>query len=172
MAEGLRDCYVISRLQESEGSFLNQGMKTYVSLLGLTFPFEVLSADEDKMKKTTNAIEQAFDYEVGGVSRYPGDSYHEGNPWILSVLWLSIYYEELGDINRANRLIDWATSKSTDLYLLAEQVEKNSGVPVSAVPLAWSHAFFIISVMGLNDLVFPKHQNAPQDKSRSKLMSG
>jgi glucoamylase len=158
----------------------NRFIKTYeprdenldVSLLGLTFPFEVLSADEDKMKKTANAIEQAFNYEVGGVGRYPGDSYYEGNPWILSVLWLSLYYEELGDINRAKRLIDWATSKSTDLDLLAEQVDKNSGVPVSAVPLAWSHAFFIISVMGLNDLVFPKHQNAPQDKSRSKLMPG
>jgi hypothetical protein len=42
-------------------------MKTYVSLLGLAFPFEVLSADEDKMKKTALTVEQAFSFGVGGI---------------------------------------------------------------------------------------------------------
>jgi glucoamylase len=123
-----------------------------VSLLGLAFPFEVLSADEDRMKKTALAVEQAFSYGVGGIGRYPGDSYYGGNPWILSALWLALYYEKLGDINRAEQLIAWAIDRATDLDLLAEQVDRTSGLPVSAVPLAWSHAFFILAVIGLDDL--------------------
>jgi glucoamylase len=138
----------------------NHFIKTYdprdenldVSLLGLAFPFEVLSADEDKMKKTAAAIEQSFSYGVGGIGRYPGDSYYGGNPWILSVLWLALYYEKLGDINKAEQLVAWAINSATDLDLLAEQVDKAGGFPVSAVPLAWSHAFFILAVIGLNDL--------------------
>jgi glucoamylase len=127
-----------------------------VSLLGLAFPFEVLSADEDRMKKTALAIEQAFTYRVGGIGRYPGDSYYGGNPWILSVLWLALYYEKLGDANKVEQLITWVIHCATDLDLLAEQVDKTSGFPVSAVPLAWSHAFFILAVIGLNDLRISK----------------
>lgn len=123
-----------------------------VSLLGLAFPFEVLPADEDRMKKTALAIEQAFSYRVGGIGRYPGDSYYGGNPWILSALWLALYYEKLGDTNRIEQLITWTIDCATDLDLLAEQVDKATGVPTSAVPLAWSHAFFILAILGLDDL--------------------
>jgi glucoamylase len=47
------------------------------------------------MEKTVLAIEQAFAYVVGGIGRYPGDSYYGGNPWILSALWLALYYGKL-----------------------------------------------------------------------------
>ncbi len=123
-----------------------------VSLLGLAFPFEVLPADEDRMKKTAFAVEQAFSYPVGGIGRYPEDSYYGGNPWILSTLWLALYYEKLGDTDRMEQLIAWAIDRATNLDLLPEQVDKTNGFPISAVPLAWSHAFFISAVIGLDDL--------------------
>lgn len=123
-----------------------------VSLLGLTFPFEVLPAQDERMKKTAFAIEQSFNYEVGGIGRYPGDMYYNGNPWILTTLWLALYYEKLKDVNKMEQLIKWVIANSTDLNLLSEQVDKSTGLPISAVPLAWSHAFFILAVLGLDEL--------------------
>jgi glucoamylase len=112
----------------------------------------VLSADEEKMKKTALEIEQAFNYRVGGIGRYPGDKYYGGNPWILSSLWLALYYTKVGEVNKVEELITWALRHTTDLDLQAEQIDKNTGLSVSAVPLAWSHAFFILAVLGLNEL--------------------
>ena len=123
-----------------------------VSSLALTFPFEVLSADEEKMKKTALEIEQAFNYRVGGIGRYPDDRYYGSNPWILSSLWLALYYTKVGEVNKVEELITWALRHTTDLDLQAEQIDKNTGLSVSAVPLAWSHAFFILAVLGLNEL--------------------
>jgi glucoamylase len=123
-----------------------------VSLLGLTFPFEILLGDDYRMKATAQKIEQAFSYNVGGIGRYLGDLYYGGNPWILSVLWLALYHEKLKDANKTEQLIKWATDCATDLDLLAEQIDKETSVPISAVPLAWSHAFFILAVLGLDDL--------------------
>jgi GH15 family glucan-1,4-alpha-glucosidase len=34
-----------------------------------------------------------------------------------------------------------------ELQLFAEQVHKDSGEPVSASPLAWSHAMFILALL-------------------------
>jgi glucoamylase len=123
-----------------------------VSLLGLTFPFEVVPGDDNRMKETALKIEHAFNYEVGGIGRYLGDLYYGGNPWILSTLWLALYYEKLKEANKAEQLVNWAIDCATDLDFLAEQVNKATGVPISAVPLAWSHAFFILAVLGLDDL--------------------
>jgi glucoamylase len=78
--------------------------------------------------------------------------YYGGNPWILSVLWLTLYYEKLEDVNKTDQLLKWAIDCATDLDFLAEQIDKDTGVPISAVPLAWSHAFFILAVLGLDDL--------------------
>lgn len=123
-----------------------------VSLLGLTVPFEVLPAQDERMQKTVFAIEQSFNYEVGGVGRYPGDLYYKGNPWILTTLWLALYYEQLGDISKVEMIVKWVIEHATALDLLSEQIDKSTGLPISAIPLAWSHAFFILAVLGLEEL--------------------
>jgi glucoamylase len=141
-------------------SRMNRFIKTFnpkdesldVSLLGLTFPFEVLPAQDERMKKTALAIEEAFNYEVGGIGRYPRDMYYGGNPWILATLWLALYYEKLKDVNKMEQLTKWAIDHVTALDLLSEQVDKSTGAPISAVPLAWSHAFFILAILGLDEL--------------------
>jgi glucoamylase len=123
-----------------------------VSLLGLVFPFEVLPADDDRIKRTALAIERAFRYKAGGIGRYSADFYYGGNPWILGPLWLALYYEKLKDRKKMEQLIRWAVDHVTGLDLLAEQVDKETGMPISAIPLAWSHAFFIAAVIGLDAL--------------------
>jgi glucoamylase len=123
-----------------------------VSLIGLTFPFEVLPAQDDMMRKTVAAIENSFSYEVGGIGRYSGDVYYGGNPWILATLWLALYAEKLKDVKKMEELLKWTIKHATELDLLSEQVNKSEGSPISAVPLAWSHAFFILSALGIDEL--------------------
>lgn len=102
-----------------------------------------------RIKKTAIALESAFTFKSGGLGRYPFDQYYGGNPWILTTLWLALYYEKAGELDKAEPLIRWALGHSTELGLLSEQVDKESGAPVSAIPLAWSHAFFILSILDL-----------------------
>jgi glucoamylase len=123
-----------------------------ISMIGLTFPFEVLPAQDSMMRKTAFGIEQAFNYEIGGIGRYSGDTYYGGNPWILATLWLALYYEKLKDVNRMEKLVEWTVNRATELGLLSEQVNKSNGSSISAVPLAWSHAFFILAVLGLDEM--------------------
>jgi glucoamylase len=122
-----------------------------VSLLSLSYPFDVLPAEDERMKKTAVAIESAFKFKSGGLGRYPFDQYYNGNPWILTTLWLALYYEKIGELAKAEQFIRWTLDHSTELGLLSEQVDKESGAPVSAIPLAWSHAFFILSVLDLKE---------------------
>jgi glucoamylase len=146
-----------SLLKLSWDAQLNRFIKTAIprnenldiSLLSLSYPFDVLSADDERMKKTAIALESAFKFKSGGVGRYPFDQYYRGNPWILTTLWLALYYEKAGELDKAEQLIHWTLHHSTELGLLSEQVDKESGAPVSAIPLAWSHAFFILSILDL-----------------------
>jgi glucoamylase len=122
-----------------------------ISLLSLSYPFDVLPADDERIKKTAVAIESAFKFKSGGLGRYPFDDYYGGNPWILTTLWLALYYEKVGELGKAEQLIRWALDHSTELGLLSEQIDKENGAPISAIPLAWSHAFFILSVLDLEE---------------------
>ena len=146
-----------SLLNLSWDAHLNRFIKTAspknenldVSLLSLSYPFDVLPANDERMKKTAIALESAFTFKSGGLGRYPFDQYYGGNPWILTTLWLALYYEKAGELGKADPLIRWAFDHSTELGLLSEQVDKENGAPVSAIPLAWSHAFFILSILDL-----------------------
>ena len=121
-----------------------------ISMLSLSYPFDVLPADDQRMKKTADALESAFKFNAGGLGRYPFDLYYGGNPWILTTLWLALYHEKAGNNDKAKQLILWVQNHRTELDLLSEQVDKQTGAPKSATPLAWSHAFYILSILGLN----------------------
>lgn len=76
----------------------------------------------------------------------------EGNSWSLTILWLALYYEQLKDLDKMKALISWTVNHATVLNLISEQVDELNGNPISAIPLAWSHAFFILAVPGLDEL--------------------
>ena len=50
------------------------------------------------------------------------------------------------------KILKWTINHATELDLLSEQVTKSEGSPISDVPLAWSHAFFILTALGLDEL--------------------
>lgn len=121
-----------------------------ISLLGLTIPFGVLDAKDERIKKTVRAIEDHLDgFPAGGFGRYEYDSYIGGNPWVISTLWLGLYYAEIGEAEKCKEKLMWAVKNSTHLGFLPEQVDKFHGGPSWIMQLAWSSAMFIITLDAL-----------------------
>lgn len=121
-----------------------------VSLLGISEPFDIIAAEDEKMKATAAVIEnKLWVPEVGGLKRYEDDIYIGGNPWILTTLWLALYKTRIGDFNRALELLKWASDHSTPLGLLPEQIDRITGEPAWVIPLTWSHAMYVLTVLEL-----------------------
>lgn len=116
-----------------------------VSLLGLVIPFGVIPATDDKMQETAkHLIGALMDQETGGVKRYFNDGYIGGNPWAIAKLWLGLFQGAAGNWEEAVRALQWAVNHKTSLDFLPEQVDRNTGGTAWVVPLAWSHAMFIL----------------------------
>lgn len=125
-----------------------------ISLIGACYPFDLFEISDPMMKKTAHAIEDLCTSPiVGGIKRYEDDHYIEGNPWILTTLWLAIYYARLKDVNKAKKYFDWATKHATKLGLLPEQVDKRNGKTAWVLPLTWSHAMYVLATLELRKLL-------------------
>ncbi len=153
------------------------------SILGLSFPYNLISAKDPNMINTAKQIEVAFNYKIGGIGRYPDDTYFGGNPWIITTLWLYLYYKKLikelsneekdncGENinhiqnqgnnqkikyyeNKCNELLSWALKHQFN-GLFPEQIHKDLNVPISAIPLGWSHAMVIIAIRNNLDVLTP-----------------
>lgn len=123
-----------------------------ISILGLSEPFNIIDAKDEKMISTAMAIEEKlWSKNVGGIRRYENDSYIGGNPWILTTLWLALYKIRSGELDRAKELLHWATEHSTENYLLPEQINKESGKPAWIIPLTWSHAMYVLTAIELSE---------------------
>lgn len=114
------------------------------SLLGLAWPFRAVDPGGPRMRATAAAIERELMLPCGGVLRYEGDDYAGGNPWLLTTLWLGLYYRQVGDEAGLQRCLDYALSRRTELDLLPEQVDRE-GRPAWVLPLAWSHAMLVLA---------------------------
>lgn len=123
-----------------------------ISLLGLCTPFGLFPADDPRIARTADTIEALLTVPgVGGIKRYEDDPYIGGNPWILTTLWLCQYRILQGRLDDARRLLQWAIDHQTELGLLPEQIDRETGQTAWVVPLTWSHAMFILAVHMLAD---------------------
>lgn len=150
-SRALQNAITTQLWDEQKGRFLKSidPLDTSIdtALLGLTYPFSVLDADDPRILNTSRQIETAFRYASEGLGRYPGDSYLGGNPWFITTLWMALYQSKLGNHEKAKLLIDWCAKHVDEIQLFAEQVNRDNGEPISASPLAWSHAMFILSLV-------------------------
>jgi GH15 family glucan-1,4-alpha-glucosidase len=120
------------------------------SLLGMSLPFRVVEPTDPTMSKTAeHLIASLWTSPSGGMKRYGNDLYRNGNPWILCTLWLGQYEAERGEREWARQILDWATARTNEVGLLAEQVDPVSGEPVWVVPLTWSHAMYVLLALSL-----------------------
>jgi oligosaccharide amylase len=143
------------------------------SIIGTFVPFNMLSARNKKEREMITSmignIEKHLRVPVNehfGIKRYIDDNYIEGNPWIVTTLWLSKALlelavtccdkeeeEELGTLtNNALKYIRWSLKGSTGAGMLPEQVNKYTGKPAWAIPLSWSCALMLDNVLLLDKL--------------------
>jgi len=124
------------------------------SLLGLVYPFEICSANDQRMVNTVNAMERKI-VENGGVHRYEKDVYdgwmREGKlrrkgagAWPLLNFWMSIYYEMRGEKEKAEKYNEWVLNRLNSPYI-PEQIFENE-LQKSVCPLVWAHAMFVITL--------------------------
>lgn len=119
------------------------------STLGLSIPFGVFSPSDPRMLATAEAIATHLTSPGGGIRRYQGDPYRGGNPWVICTLWLALQYLAAGQKDTARDLYNWVLEHRTSLDLLPEQVDRTTGKPCWVVPLAWSHAMFLLVTQAL-----------------------
>jgi glucoamylase len=129
------------------------------------FSFGVLDPYDEKLSRAFAKVEKdlAINTRIGGLARYKGDHYYQvdgntpGNPWFIPVLWVSDYYVAIAkrekDLAIVKKQLDWVANHALKSGVLGEQMDPHTGAPVSAAPLSWSHAQFVITVINyLNKL--------------------
>ena len=115
------------------------------------------SFDLARLQATATRIESVLlgQAPVGGSPRYEHDHYFEshpafqGNPWIVTTLWIAQYYIRVNNFERAAYYVDWSIKHAMPSGVLPEQVEPSNGSPVSVAPLVWSHAELVNTILDL-----------------------
>ncbi len=136
---------------------------TLDSSLAAVFIFGVFDADDEMVGQTMEALVDRLwiKTDIGGLARYEQDEYYRasrdvpGNPWFIATLWLARWYmakaKSLDGLKKGLDLLLWVTKHSSLSRMLAEQINPNTGIPISVSPLVWSHAEFIIAVRAYID---------------------
>lgn len=98
---------------------------------------------------------------VSGINRYENDLYFraddkaQSNPWIITTLWMTqiatMMAQNESDLARVKNDLDWIASFAPSTGVLPEQLHPHTGKPLSATPLTWSHAEFVLTVISYLD---------------------
>lgn len=104
---------------------------------------------------------------AGGVIRYMNDPYYRedplspGNPWIISTLWkvrwLIRTVPDPLHSDKIRRLLDWVVARAGKNGMLAEQYHPRTMEPLSASPLTWSHAEWVLTMVELYESGQERH---------------
>jgi oligosaccharide amylase len=145
--------YFVGEVNPTQRFHMRKDYLLDISNIGLAVPFRVVPPDCPEMVRTVQRLEEAVDYPIEGVGRYPSDLFVGGNPWSLSAIWLGLYFAETGQVNEVYRHLNWCLKHAMLHDLIPEQSDKHTGAPASAAPLAWSHAWLIILLQDLGRLI-------------------
>lgn len=124
-----------------------QDPKVEAANLALVYPFKVFEANDPRMRQMADKIQGTLSSAEGGIRRYTDDQYYDGQPWPVTTEWLAIYYVLIGDKARAQALHNTSTryAHTTGSLQLGEQYHEAEKRWVSAVPLTWSGAKYILA---------------------------
>lgn len=123
------------------------------------FRFGVLSIDDERLKRAVDTVLKQLTIKnaVGGIARYEGDQYYRttpdvpGNAWFIPTFWYAQYQiacaKNNNDLDGARNAFTRATHYATFAGMLSEQLDPQSGQPLSVSPLVWSHAAFVHLVL-------------------------
>ena len=122
-----------------------------ISILGSVEPFSVFKPKEKKIKNTVEKINLTLRTYTGGYKRFEEDNYMGGNPWVISNLWMALYYLKNGENTKARETVSYVLRTVNENDLLPEQMN-NDTKQRWVIGLGWSHAMFIIVLEKLNKL--------------------
>lgn len=107
--------------------------------------FGAFPETDPRMRATAERIAGRLSTSWGGVRRYEGDQYYDGQPWPVATGWLALYKLSVGDRAGAQALFDVMTryAYQTESLMLGEQYDEKAKRWVSAFPLAWSESTYI-----------------------------
>lgn len=136
---------------ETSNSYLRntEDKKMDISMLGMVVPFNMFSAKDKKVKNTIEKINLSLRTYTGGYQRFENDNYMNGNPWPIANLWMTLYYLEVGEKEKAKESFDFVVKTSGKHEFLGEQVDNSTLKPNWVIGLGWSHAMFIIVLEAL-----------------------
>ena len=118
--------------------------KMDISLLGAVVPFKVFTPKEKKVLNTVERINLSLRTYTGGYQRFEQDHYMNGNPWVISNLWMTLYYLEKGEKKKAKETFDFVLKTAGKHYFLSEQIDNSTLKPNWVMGLGWSHAMFVL----------------------------
>jgi glucoamylase len=141
--------FVKGFLLEEDGSITYDTTMDISSLYG-PYMYAGLALDDARLVSTATQVERRLlnTSPIGGVIRYENDNYfltkkYSGNPWAVSTLWLGQYYAGIGQMDKAQAMLQWALDRELPSGTLSEQYDPENGALLSVVPLVWSHAEMI-----------------------------
>jgi GH15 family glucan-1,4-alpha-glucosidase len=123
--------------------------------------FGMYPPDDQRITATMSAIRDQLANKgaAGGIARYQDDYYMKvepdtkkapGNPWFMCTMWLAQWCiaiaKDTHDLKPARDAINWVVAHQLPGGLLSEQLDPNTGAPVSVSPLTWSHAELVVTV--------------------------
>ena len=106
-----------------------------------------------------------------GVPRYENDTYRRtnegslGNWWHITTLWNAQYHIDQDDTASAYSILDWVQAHATGTGMLGEQVDTVTNESIAPVPLTWSHAEYVSTLIDL----IGKTENTPQRRGESEI---
>jgi GH15 family glucan-1,4-alpha-glucosidase len=73
-----------------------------------------------------------------------------GNTWYICSLWVADFHiasaRSRKGLEPALAILDWVAATALPSGVLAEQLDPQTGEPVSVSPLTWSHSTFVATV--------------------------
>jgi len=93
--------------------------------------------------------------EHPGIPRYENDDYRRkdpstmGNWWYITTLWNAQYLIDTGDTDGARQILDWVKAHAHSSGMFGEQIDPITKEVISPVPLTWSHAEYISTLLDL-----------------------
>ena len=140
--------FIRSNLVDKDLKVLRRNLndnKMDISVIGAVCPFDVFDVDEKVVKNTIEKINMTLRTYTNGYLRFEDDNYMGGNnPWVITTLWMALYYIKCGDIKSAEDCFKFVVNSASKHGFLSEQVNNEDSNFKWVVGLGWSHAMFII----------------------------